>query len=140
MTVSIQERLPMIEGDHHQLVQVFTNLLTNAFEALGGQGNVAITAVTSAIEADPAMGGAQPPLPTIVIEVADDGPGVPAEATDKIFDPFFTTKPQGSGLGLPIVRKIVNAHDGTIDVSSVPNAGTRFRVTLPVTNASGWFK
>jgi signal transduction histidine kinase len=82
----------------------------------------------------------QPPLPTVVVEVADDGPGVPADATDKIFDPFFTTKPQGSGLGLPIVRKIVNAHDGTIDVSSGPNAGTRFRVTLPVTNASGWFK
>jgi len=140
MTVDIEDGLPMIEGDHHQLVQVFTNLLTNAFEALGGQGRVAITAVTSAIEGDPAMGGVQPPLPTVVVEVADDGPGVPADATDKIFDPFFTTKPQGSGLGLPIVRKIVNAHDGTIDVSSGPNAGTRFRVTLPVTNASGWFK
>ena len=59
---------------------------------------------------------------------------------DKIFDPFFTTKPQGSGLGLAIVRKIVDAHDGRIDVSSAPQGGTKFRVTLPVSGASGWFK
>jgi signal transduction histidine kinase len=76
----------------------------------------------------------------VVVEVLDDGPGVPPEATDKIFDPFFTTKPQGTGLGLAIVRKIVDAHDGRIDVNSAPGKGTRFRVTLPVTSASGWFK
>jgi signal transduction histidine kinase len=51
---------------------------------------------------------------------------------EKIFSPFFTTKPQGSGLGLAIVRKIVDAHDGRIDVSGGPGGGTHFRVTLPV--------
>ncbi len=76
----------------------------------------------------------------MVVDVADDGPGVPAELTDKIFNPFFTTKPTGTGLGLAIVRKIVDAHDGRIDVSSAPGTGTRFRVTLPVTSASSWFK
>jgi len=75
-----------------------------------------------------------------VIDVADDGPGIPASATDKIFDPFFTTKAQGSGLGLAIVRKIIDAHDGRIDVSSTLGQGTRFRVTIPVESASGWFK
>ena len=70
----------------------------------------------------------------------DDGPGVPEDATDKIFDPFFTTKPQGSGLGLAIVRKIVDAHDGRIDVNSTSGQGTCFRVTLPVTSASAWYK
>jgi signal transduction histidine kinase len=65
---------------------------------------------------------------------------VPNEIRDKIFYPFFTTKPQGSGLGLAIVRKIVDAHDGRIDVSAVPGKGTRFRVTLPVRSASEWFK
>jgi len=59
---------------------------------------------------------------------------------DRIFDPFFTTKAQGSGLGLPIVRKIVDAHDGRIDVTSTPGVGTRFRVTLPVSSATTWFK
>ena len=72
--------------------------------------------------------------------MSDDGPGVPAELRDRIFDPFFTTKPEGSGLGLPIVRKIVDAHDGRIDLASAPDQGTRFRVTLPVASASSWFK
>jgi signal transduction histidine kinase len=140
VTIEIEDELPMIEADHHQLSQVFTNLLTNAFEALDGRGKIAVTAFASAIEEEPAFAGLQPPTPTVIVDVADDGPGLPREATDKIFDPFFTTKPQGSGLGLAIVRKIVDAHDGRIDVSSVPGAGTRFRVTLPVKSATEWFK
>jgi signal transduction histidine kinase len=140
VTIEIEDELPMIEADHHQLSQVFTNLLTNAFEALDGRGKIAVTAVTGAIDEDPAFAGLHPPTPTVVVDVADDGPGLPRDTTDKIFDPFFTTKPQGSGLGLAIVRKIVDAHDGRIDVSSVPGAGTRFRVTLPVKSTSGWFK
>jgi signal transduction histidine kinase len=140
VTVDLEDGLPMIEGDQHQLVQVFTNLFANAYEALDGKGRIAITAVRGVIEQDPAMIGVQPPTPTIVVDVGDDGPGVPPEATDKIFDPFFTTKPQGTGLGLAIVRKIVDAHDGRIDVNSAPGRGTRFRVILPVTSASGWFK
>jgi signal transduction histidine kinase len=140
VTVDLEEGLPSIEGDLHQLVQVFTNLFANAFEALDGKGRITVTAERSVIEQDPAMIGVRPPTPTIVVDVADDGPGVPPEATDKIFDPFFTTKPQGTGLGLAIVRKIVDAHDGRIDVNSAPGTGTRFRVTLPVTSVSGWFK
>jgi signal transduction histidine kinase len=65
---------------------------------------------------------------------------VPAELSDRIFDPFFTTKPQGSGLGLPIVRKIVDAHDGRIDLTSELGRGTRFRVTLPVSSATSLFR
>ncbi len=140
VTIEIEDDLPMIEADHHQLSQVFTNLLTNAFEALDGRGKIAISAFASAIEEDPAFAGLQPPTPTVIVDVADDGPGLPPEAIDKIFDPFFTTKPQGSGLGLAIVRKIVDAHDGRIDVSSVTGAGTRFRVTLPVKSTTEWFK
>ena len=140
VTVDIETGLPMIDGDHHQLCQVFTNLLANAFEALDGRGRISISAVTSAIEQDPAFTGVQPPTPIVVVDVLDNGPGLPADATDKIFDPFFTTKPQGSGLGLAIVRKIVDAHDGRIDVDSAPQTGTRFRVTLPVSSAPTWFK
>ena len=79
-------------------------------------------------------------MPTVVVEVADTGPGVPPEVTDKIFNPFFTTKPQGSGLGLAIVRKIVDAHEGRIDVTSAPDRGTTFRVTLPVEHTHAWMR
>jgi signal transduction histidine kinase len=139
--LDVQAGLPMIEGDHNQLCQVFSNLLTNAFEALEGRGKVDIRAVTETVEQDPAFTAeAAPPKPVVVVEVSDDGPGVPGDLNDRIFDPFFTTKPQGSGLGLPIVRKIVDAHDGRIDLSSGPGRGTRFRVTLPVAGAASWFK
>lgn len=137
--VAIAAELPAIDGDHHQLCQVFTNLLANAFEALDGNGHIEIRAITGTIAEDPAMAGVEPPTSTIVIDIADDGPGVPPDLTDKIFDPFFTTKPQGSGLGLAIVRKIIDAHDGRIDVSSSAK-GTRFRVTLPVSNTTGWVR
>jgi PAS domain S-box-containing protein len=131
--IDVPSDLPMIEVDHHQLCQVFTNLVANAFEALGGSGRITITVRTGAIEEDPAF-SKEPhaPLPTVVVDVADNGPGVPPELTDRIFDPFFTTKPQGSGLGLAIVRKIVDAHDGRTDLNSSPETGTRFRVTLLV--------
>ena len=132
--------LPALEGDEHQLCQVFTNLVANAFDALDGRGRIAIRATPGSIEEDPALGQHHAPTPTVIVEVADNGPGVPAELTDRIFIPFFTTKPQGSGLGLAIVRKIVDAHDGRIDLDSSASAGTRFRVTLPVSSASGWFK
>ena len=128
--VRAPEQLPSIQGDPHQLRQIFTNLLTNAFEALGGEGEVAIVA-TQLLEDGPA--GGEPQGPMVQVEVTDNGPGMPADVIDKIFSPFFTTKPQGSGLGLAIVRKIVDAHDGRIDVGVVEGGGTRFRVTLPVT-------
>jgi len=76
----------------------------------------------------------------VQVEVNDDGPGVPADVMDRIFSPFFTTKPQGSGLGLAIVRKIVDAHDGRIDVSAREQRGTRFRVTLPVSGTHQLFR
>jgi PAS domain S-box-containing protein len=137
--IALPPDLPMIDGDEHQLCQVFTNLLANALEALDGAGHIGIAGTTTVIGEDPAIAGPHQPARMIVVDVTDDGPGVPAELTDKIFDPFFSTKPQGSGLGLAIVRKIVDAHDGRIDVNSSP-AGTCFRVTLPVSNDSRVFK
>ena len=140
--LDVASGLPMIDADHNQLCQVFSNLITNAFEALDGRGQVRIAASIDTAAHDPAftMSDSAPDAPTIVVDVVDSGPGVPADMRDRIFDPFFTTKPQGSGLGLPIVRKIVDAHDGRIDVSSVLGAGTRFRVTLPSASAPAWFK
>ncbi|MGE3177550.1 MAG: nitrogen regulation protein NR(II) [Vicinamibacterales bacterium] len=141
LSLDLPPTLPMVDGDHHQLCQVFSNLLTNAFEALDGKGRIGIKANVEAAAQDPAFAiDGESPAPILVVDVTDDGPGVPPELSDRIFDPFFTTKPQGSGLGLPIVRKIVDAHDGRIDLTSATGQGTRFRVTLPVSSASGWFK
>jgi signal transduction histidine kinase len=131
LRIDIPEALRPIQGDPHQLRQIFTNLVTNAFEAMNGSGHVWITA--NAIETDEfATAADQATGPLVAITVMDDGPGIPPEVVDRIFSPFFTTKPQGSGLGLAIVRKIVDAHDGRIDVGERQGGGTVFRVTLPV--------
>ena len=135
--LTIADDLPIIDGDHHQLCQVFTNLLTNAFEALEGHGQVDVTAVMVQVEPDSLAAEAAPPRAAVVIDVTDHGPGVPSHLIDRIFDPFFSTKPQGSGLGLSIVSKIVDAHDGRIELSVIPDVETRFRVTLPVSDAAG---
>lgn len=132
--------LPAIDGDGSQLCQVFSNLLTNAFEAVNGTGHVTVRASLETQDRDGAASDTSAHPPALIVEVVDDGPGIPANLSDRIFNPFFTTKTTGSGLGLPIVRKIVDAHDGRIDVSSEPGRGTRFRVTLPVSSASSWFK
>jgi signal transduction histidine kinase len=135
--VAVPEALS-IQGDPHQVRQVFTNLLINAFEAMNGRGMIRIDA-TELPEEEPLPGGEVLAGPMIQVDVADDGPGVPADVVDRIFSPFFTTKPQGTGLGLAIVRKIVNAHDGRIDMNAPAGGGTQFRVTLPVSSAHQYF-
>jgi signal transduction histidine kinase len=111
-----------IKGHAGQLNQVFMNLLTNAAQALAGAAGARIDVVTQR------KGG------QVVIQVADNGPGIPEEILPRIFDPFFTTKEvgQGSGLGLSIVHGIVERHSGTIEVDSHVGKGTTFTVTLPV--------
>jgi PAS domain S-box-containing protein len=125
IAIDLPGGLPAIQGDHHQLCQVVSNLLINALEALGGQGTVRISARVKPAEVEEQ-------LPEVELVIADDGPGIPADVRDRVFDPFYTTKPQGSGLGLAIVRKIVDAHDGRIDVTTREGGGTAFTVSLPV--------
>jgi len=137
--VVLPEDLAPIQGDPHQLRQLFTNLFTNAFEAMTGKGHVRLVAQQLSAEEEPAAGDCHT-IPLDQVEVADNGPGVPADVMDRIFSPFFTTKPQGSGLGLAIVRKIVDAHDGRIDVSAPVDGGARFRVTLPVSGSHELFR
>jgi signal transduction histidine kinase len=123
--VQVPAGLPHIQGDQHQLAQLFTNLLANAYEALGGRGHVSIAACATWV--DDGLDGRE----AVQVEVTDDGPGMPSDVADHVFDPFFTTKAKGSGLGLSIVRKIVDAHDGQIDLKTAPGRGTTIRVTLP---------
>ncbi len=111
--------LPRVEAYGSELNQVWTNLIDNAVDAMKGQGQISLR--TSAQDKH------------IVVEITDDGPGIPPEIQPRIFDPFFTTKPPGSGtgLGLHIAYNIVQRHGGQIRVTSQPGA-TRFEVTLPV--------
>jgi signal transduction histidine kinase len=124
--VNLPDELPEIQADHHQLTQLFTNLLINAYEAMDRRGRVGITAST--VQQDDGGEGRE----AVRIELQDNGPGMAADVAEHVFDPFYTTKAQGSGLGLAIVRKIVDAHDGQIDLRTAPGSGTLIRVTLPV--------
>lgn len=117
--------LPRIWAHGNELNQVWTNLLANAIDALDGVGRIWIR---TGVEGD-----------NLWVEIADDGPGIPAEVQSRIFEPFFSTKDSRhvAGLGLDIVYSIVvRRHSGAIQVSSKPG-DTRFRVLLPLTPAIG---
>src|SRR5437763_868902 len=77
--IHLEPSLPQIHADQHQLAQVFTNLIANAFEALEAKGRITISAVTSTIDPDPALAGPSAPTPSVVIDVIDDGPGLKAD-------------------------------------------------------------
>jgi PAS domain S-box-containing protein len=131
--VGVAPDVPDLTADPNQLRQLFTNLVTNALEAMAPADDrrVEIRATLVPEDAEPASAGQ--PLPSQVrLEVRDNGPGISEDDLERIFSPFFTTKPQGTGLGLSIVRKVVDAHDGIIDATSAPGHGTTFRVSLPV--------
>jgi two-component system nitrogen regulation sensor histidine kinase NtrY len=121
----LADRLPPIEADKDQLSQVLLNLLENARDALGGDGQVRVETRVSR------------PGRAVSLVVEDSGPGIPTEVRDRIFTPYFTTKHEsgGSGLGLAIVHRIVTDHGGRIAVGSSPLGGARFLVELPVAGA-----
>lgn len=115
-----------VHGNDHQLEQVFVNLLLNAVEASGPNGS--LTVATELV----ATASLRPGQPHVRITVADTGMGIAPENLDRMFEPFFTTKHHGTGLGLPISRRIVHEHNGHITVQSEPNIGTTFSILLPV--------
>ncbi len=114
-----EDGLPDVPGNGGELNQVWTNLIDNAADAVAGDGTLELRAFRDG--------------ETVVVEVADDGPGIPREAEGRIFEPFFTTKPVGSGagLGLDAVRRIVTGHGGEVSMSTGPE-GARFTVRLPI--------
>jgi signal transduction histidine kinase len=112
--------IPKVRGYAGKLNQVFMNLLSNAFYAVQGEGDVWIRTRRNE--------GA------VEVEIEDNGVGIPGEHLKRIFEPFFTTKPvgQGTGLGLSISYGIIEQHQGRIQVTSVPQKGSSFVVSLPV--------
>ena len=107
-----------LTGDKVKLEQVVLNLLRNAKDAVGSKGSIFLSAERKA--------------DTIVIQCRDNGCCVPADIADTLFDPFVTKKEGGTGLGLPLSKRIAEAHGGTISFESAPESGTVFTVSLPV--------
>jgi signal transduction histidine kinase len=108
-------------GDREKLRQVLLNLIENAIDALAASDGARRLRVAAASTNGSAT-----------VEVADSGPGVPAEALARLFDPFFSTKPHGTGLGLAIVKRTVEAHGGRITAAGAPGTGLCVRVELPL--------
>ena len=127
LIADLASNLPTVLADAHQLQQVVLNLVSNAEQAMAAHGRGTLAVRTSH---DPQRG-------VVVLEVNDDGPGIPPEVRAKIFRPFFTTKRAGTGtgLGLTVASAIVQEHGGRIRASSGPEGGASFVVELPVMRA-----
>jgi two-component system, NtrC family, sensor kinase len=120
---NLSESLPLVTCDLQQMNHVFMNLILNAAQAMEGQGTLTLTTVP--LEKDT----------RIRLEIADTGPGIPETLLPRIFEPFFTTKEegQGTGLGLSLVYRIIQTHNGRINVQSTPGKGTTFVIEMPAT-------
>jgi len=114
------QNLPKICAFGGELNQIWTNLIANAIEAMQGKGELRVRTAQE--------------LDRVLVEIGDNGPGIPKEVLPHIFEPFFTTKEvgEGTGLGLDTVCRIIRNHHGEIRVDSHPG-DTRFQVVLPVT-------
>ena len=118
--LEVEEPLPPVRADEHQLGQVLVNLLLNASDAMGGRGAVTI--------------GARTEGRAVVLTVRDTGPGIPPEHLPQLFDPFFTTKPpgEGTGLGLAICHSLVESFGGSVTAANAEGGGAEFRIELPI--------
>jgi two-component system, NtrC family, sensor kinase len=117
----LAQDLPEALMDANQIEQVCVNLLINAAEAIGEYGTIKVRSKQEA-------GGQR-----LILEISDTGSGIPQEVMGKIFEPFFSTKSKGTGLGLSVSYGIVQSHRGTLRVSSRPDKGTCFTISLPAT-------
>jgi two-component system NtrC family sensor kinase len=126
INTDIQKDLPLIEAPPNELQQVLLNLINNGIDAMEEKGGT--LSLSARLEED-----------RIVIEVSDDGPGIPEEIRSQVFDPFFTTKSvgKGTGLGLSICYGIVKELGGEISLRSVVNKGTTFTVRIPLKRGEG---
>ncbi len=135
--VRLDPELPTMELDGEQIRQVLLNLLLNGIESMEGGGPIAVsTKFLPSRDLNPPAPDERLEMPLVrgkvVLQVEDDGAGIPPEQIDKIFNPFYTTKGDGTGLGLAITYRIVQAHEGSISVQSEVGVGTTFEIRLPV--------
>lgn len=128
--IRIEPRVPdfplYVDGDPEQLHQVFVNLLINGIESMTQEGTLSVSAAL--VQDDPGR---------CELVVADRGSGIPEDSLIRIFEPFVTTKERGTGLGLPVSRRIVREHGGTIVASNRPDGGAVISVQLPLADPTG---
>lgn len=122
---AIEPHLPMIPIDEHQMQQVLVNLIQNSLDAMpqGGRIYISVSRANGRLKTDE---------PSLMLAVRDEGCGMDPRQCENIFNPFFTTKVKGTGLGLTIVKKIIDHHQGRIQVNSRPGMGTETILTLPL--------
>jgi PAS domain S-box-containing protein len=120
--IQSDDNLRFVKIDRFKLIQVFMNLFINARQAMPNDGKINVTCLNYSDSLSKNL---------VKILIQDDGEGIPDEIIDKIFNPFFTTKQKGTGLGLHIVKSIIEAHQGSISVESKLHAGTTFTILLP---------
>jgi two-component system sensor histidine kinase HydH len=117
--VVVPPDLPAARVDRNYFKQALLNLILNGMQAMPQGGGLTL-------EANLSRG-------TMVVSVTDTGDGIPEDILPRIFDPYFTTKTKGAGLGLPIARRIVEAHGGALTAESKVGQGTCFKITFPIT-------
>ncbi len=121
-----------ILGDADLLVQALVNFLFNAIESMGSDGMITLC-TRSGVDTPPGHAAeVQTGREHLLVTVADTGPGIPAEHLQHVFDPFYTTKAGGTGLGLSVAHEIVQKHNGSVDVESVPGQGSVFSLYFPL--------
>ena len=123
----LADDLPLVMTDPAGIRQVLNNLIINASDALGDKGGE----LKLSTRIDPVKDN------LLVLELQDNGPGFPAELLDRIFEPYVTTKTSGSGLGLPISRRIIEENGGTMRATNLPKGGAVVIIQLPVTPSQG---
>ncbi len=137
----MKDDLPLVMIDRTKIQQVLINLVTNAVDAMEVEGKLQIRTCTTKLTEDhpndelPDSDQLRAGDEVVVMETCDDGPGIPEEELRKVFEPFYTTKAQGvgTGLGLSVVRTIVNLHHGMIEIDNLKPHGARFRIFLRTT-------
>jgi two-component system sensor histidine kinase AtoS len=113
----------LVEGDADKLRRIVINLVGNAMDAMRDAG---VASARLDVSMGENLAGTE-----VWVRIQDNGVGIPAELREKIFSPFVTSKSSGTGLGLPITKKLVEAHGGTIELMSEPGEGTEFVLTIP---------
>jgi signal transduction histidine kinase len=122
----------LVKADDYQLKQAFLNLFFNALESMPNSGSLVIA--TELLEAEPELPDAlrEKSPGRLRVVIRDTGVGIALENLERVFEPFFTTKPKGTGLGLPITKRIIHEHRGTISLESKPNQGATVSIVFPV--------